>query len=91
MGSKTGRDSLKVQDKFRDWLKYDVINAIFPVKNMNTLAVLATRIWVHNFWKASPSEKITMIKELIREREEAEKDGHLKNSREIDQGDNDEI
>lgn len=91
MGSKTGRDSLKIQDKFRDWLKYDIIKKNFPVKAMNVLAVLATRIWVRRFLNASPTEKLQMIQELIREREAAEQDGHLHNSRQIEEiGEEDE-
>lgn len=84
---KTERDSLKVQTKFLNWLKYDIIDEKFPIKAMNQLAVIATRLWIKKFLRATKAEKVEMIKEVIKERNEAENDGHLHNSRDIDSGD----
>lgn len=53
---------------------------------MNQLAVIATRLWVKKFLRATKSEKLDMIKEAIKERNEAEDEGHLHNSRDIDSG-----
>ena len=78
------RDSIRVVKGFLNWLQDDVLKSTFPIKYKSTLVTLCTLKFVRDYNHANNNEKDEMMKEMQRLQKQAEEDGILENSREID-------
>lgn len=79
------RETVKVVRKFRDFVKYIVSNPEFPIKTVTQLLTLSTMYWLKIYESASEVEKKSLIDEMHKLRNQAEKKEYLHNSREFNE------
>lgn len=77
------RATVKVVPTFRDFLKHIVSDPDFPIKSVHQLITLTSIKWIENFRKASKKQQASMIEELKKIQEDAERKNFLHNSREM--------
>jgi len=77
------RETVKVVKEFRDFVKYVVANPKFPIRTVTQLLTLSTMYWLRLYDSASEHEKKTMIEDIRKLKNQAEKKGYLHNSKEI--------
>ena len=77
------RETVKVVREFRDFVKYVVTNPKFPIKTVSQLLTLSTLYWLKLYDSATEQEKKSMVEEIRKLKNQAEKKGYLHNSREV--------